>query len=41
MLYCPFDRKHRVAERMRELGCTIADFSFTHHGVQTWVVAEG
>jgi D-glycero-alpha-D-manno-heptose-7-phosphate kinase len=40
MLYCPFDRKHRIAHRLRELGCSIADFSFTKAGVQTWIVPE-
>jgi D-glycero-alpha-D-manno-heptose-7-phosphate kinase len=33
LLYCPFDRKHRVAHRLRNQGCTIADLSFTSTGV--------
>jgi D-glycero-alpha-D-manno-heptose-7-phosphate kinase len=37
-LYCPFDKKHRIAERLREMGCTVSDVAFTHQGVQTWVV---
>jgi len=40
MLYCAFDKKHIVAERLREMGCTIADFSFTKQGVQTWMVPD-
>jgi D-glycero-alpha-D-manno-heptose-7-phosphate kinase len=40
LLYCPFDRKHRIAQRLREMGCTIADFSFTSSGVQTWSVPD-
>ncbi len=40
MLYCPFDRKHRIAKRLREMGCTIADFSFTQRGVVTWMVRD-
>jgi galactokinase/mevalonate kinase-like predicted kinase len=40
MLYCAFDTKHVVAQRLREMGCTIADFSFTHGGVQTWIVPD-
>jgi D-glycero-alpha-D-manno-heptose-7-phosphate kinase len=40
LLYCPFDRKHQVANRLRQMGCSIADFSFTKAGVQTWVVPD-
>ena len=38
LLYCPFDRKHRVGERLRELGCTVTDLAFSHEGVETWTV---
>src|SRR5262249_17631230 len=40
LLYCAFDRRHRVASRMKELGCTIADFSWEPFGLQTWRVRE-
>jgi len=40
VLYCPFDRKHRIAQRLRDMGCSIADFSFTSRGVQTWSVPD-
>jgi D-glycero-alpha-D-manno-heptose-7-phosphate kinase len=40
LLYCPFDRKHRIAQRLRDMGCSIADFSFTSAGVQTWTVPD-
>ena len=40
LLYCRFDRKHRVAERLNELGCTITDFGFDFHGLQTWRVSD-
>ncbi len=40
LLYCPFDRKHRVAQRLRDAGCSIADFSFTQSGVETWLVPD-
>ncbi len=40
LLFCRYDRKHKVAEKMQEMGCTIADFSFSREGVQTWRVDE-
>jgi D-glycero-alpha-D-manno-heptose-7-phosphate kinase len=38
LLYCPFDRKARIAEGLREMGCTITDLAFSREGVQTWSV---
>jgi D-glycero-alpha-D-manno-heptose-7-phosphate kinase len=38
LLYCRFDQKHQVAERMKELGCTIADLGWEPLGLQTWRV---
>src|SRR5262249_2242173 len=40
LLYCDFDRRHRVAARMKELGCTIADFSWEPYGLQAWAGRE-
>ncbi len=40
LLYCTFDNKHKVAERMKEMGCTISNFSFEFHGLQTWRVND-
>jgi D-glycero-alpha-D-manno-heptose-7-phosphate kinase len=40
LLYCPFVVKHRVAERMKELGCVIADFAFEPSGLQGWRVDQ-
>jgi D-glycero-alpha-D-manno-heptose-7-phosphate kinase len=40
LLYCPFDRKHAIAARLRDAGCAMADFAFVDRGVQTWVVRE-
>ena len=39
-LYCPFDRKHRIAQRLGAMDCATADFSFTSRGVQVWAVAR-
>lgn len=36
LLYCHYDRKHKVAEELKGLGCTIADFAFEPLGLQTW-----
>ena len=38
LLYCPFDRKHLIAERLTAAGCTIATFGFEPAGLQTWRV---
>jgi D-glycero-alpha-D-manno-heptose-7-phosphate kinase len=38
LLYCPFDRKHRIAEGLHKMGCTITDLAFSRDGVQTWLV---
>lgn len=36
MLYCRFDKKHKVAERLEQVGGEIIDFQFEERGVQTW-----
>ncbi|MBI4502345.1 MAG: GHMP kinase [Gemmatimonadetes bacterium] len=38
LLYCPFDRKHQIAETLRKVGCTVSDLAFSAEGVQTWTV---
>jgi len=38
LLYCEFDKKHRVAEALKARGCTIADFAFEPAGLQVWQV---
>ena len=38
LLYCQYDRKHGVGEKLTELGCTVADFAFEPLGLQTWTV---
>ena len=40
LLFCPFDRKHSIAERVRDLGCVVSDLAFTQDGVQTWTVPD-
>jgi D-glycero-alpha-D-manno-heptose-7-phosphate kinase len=41
LLYCPFDRKHRIAERLTEMGASIASFGFDLNGLQTWRADHG
>jgi len=36
LFFCPFDRKHRVANRLLELGATVDDVSFAPEGLTTW-----
>ncbi len=36
MIYCKFDKRHKVAERLEQLGGEIIDFHFEEKGVQTW-----
>jgi D-glycero-alpha-D-manno-heptose-7-phosphate kinase len=38
LLYCPAERKHPVAAKLKELGCTIIDMSLEPMGLQTWRV---
>ena len=36
LLFCDFDKKHIVAEKLEKIGGQIVDFSFDYHGLQTW-----
>lgn len=38
LLYCRFDKKHKVAEKLKKLGCIITDFAFEPLGLQLWRV---
>jgi D-glycero-alpha-D-manno-heptose-7-phosphate kinase len=38
LLYCEFDKKHVVAEELERLGGQVVEFTFDHHGLQTWEV---
>jgi D-glycero-alpha-D-manno-heptose-7-phosphate kinase len=40
LLYCDFERKHKVAESMQAAGCVITDFAFESSGLQTWRVND-
>ena len=38
LFYCPFHRKHKVAEALIAMGASVAEFEFTHAGLCTWSV---
>jgi D-glycero-alpha-D-manno-heptose-7-phosphate kinase len=40
LFYCPYDRKHEVAQRMIELEAAVDDFAFEPRGLQTWRVDD-
>jgi D-glycero-alpha-D-manno-heptose-7-phosphate kinase len=41
LLFCEFDKRHIVAEKLEAAGGQLVDFGFEKHGVQTWEVPEG
>jgi D-glycero-alpha-D-manno-heptose-7-phosphate kinase len=40
LFYCPFQRKHRVADALVAMGGEVAEFEFTSNGLTTWSVHE-
>ncbi|CAN5550374.1 GHMP kinase [soil metagenome] len=38
LLYCPFNKRHIVRERLSALGASVTDFRFDPVGMQTWRV---
>ncbi|HEX6512027.1 MAG TPA: GHMP kinase [Chloroflexota bacterium] len=40
LLFCQFDRRHRIREAVEGMGATVEGFSFEPRGVQTWEVAS-
>ncbi|HEY3775529.1 MAG TPA: hypothetical protein VGL69_21170 [Solirubrobacteraceae bacterium] len=40
LFYCPFQRRHRVANALLELGGEVTEFAFTSNGLTTWSVHE-
>lgn len=41
LLYCQFEKKHRVMQAMKALGASPTEFAFEMRGLQTWRVHEG
>ena len=40
LFYCPFQKKHRVANALIEMGGQVTEFEFTSNGLTTWSVHE-
>jgi D-glycero-alpha-D-manno-heptose-7-phosphate kinase len=38
LFYCPFNRRHLVAEALMKLGMTVSEISFDLNGLRTWRV---
>jgi D-glycero-alpha-D-manno-heptose-7-phosphate kinase len=38
LFYCPFEGKHKIAARLKEIGASLTEFAFEDHGLQTWRV---
>lgn len=36
LFFCPFQKKHKVAEALIRVGGTVTEFEFTHEGLTTW-----
>lgn len=36
LFYCSFERKHKIAERLKQLGTSVSGFAFELLGLQTW-----
>jgi D-glycero-alpha-D-manno-heptose-7-phosphate kinase len=40
LLYCQFEKKHKVAEALKKMGALPTEFAFESRGLQTWRVHE-
>jgi len=40
LLYCDFDKKHVVAEKLEQMGGQVVNFGFEMNGLQTWSVDD-
>jgi len=40
LLYCPYDRKHKVEDALHELGAEVVQFEFEDRGLVTWTHAD-
>jgi D-glycero-alpha-D-manno-heptose-7-phosphate kinase len=41
LLYCDFQRKHKIAEALEKAGGQIVEFGFEFKGLRTWSVGKG
>ena len=40
LMYCPYNVKHKVADRMEQMGGQLADWNFELRGAQSWIADE-
>ncbi|GKU27280.1 GHMP kinase [Clostridium folliculivorans] len=40
LVYCPYNKKHIIAERLQKAGGQIMDWNFEYKGVQSWIVDD-
>ena len=40
LLYCEFQKKHKVIEALKQLGASPTEFAFENRGLQTWRIHE-
>jgi D-glycero-alpha-D-manno-heptose-7-phosphate kinase len=40
LFYCEFEKRHKVAEALRQLGATPTEFAFENRGLQAWRIHE-
>lgn len=40
LFYCPFKEKHRIAQKLEQLGGQVVEFGFEPRGLQTWSAVE-
>jgi D-glycero-alpha-D-manno-heptose-7-phosphate kinase len=40
LFYCPFQRKHRVANALIAMDSQVTEFEFTRNGLTTWSIHE-
>ncbi|WP_142413358.1 GHMP kinase [Hathewaya massiliensis] len=40
LVYCPYNKKHKVADRLQQMGGQLTEWSFDLNGMQSWSVDE-
>jgi D-glycero-alpha-D-manno-heptose-7-phosphate kinase len=41
LFYCEFQKKHRVAEALTQMGGAVTEFAFESKGLTTWSMDDG
>lgn len=40
LIYCPYNKKHIISNRLTHLGCQITNWNFEFDGMQSWIVKD-